>query len=325
MPRFSIVIPVYWNEPSLRPLHERLAAEAARRPEIEHEFVFVDDGSGDGSFAVLEQLAAEDPRVKVVRLTRNFGAHAACVAGLSAASGDCAAVIAADLQEPSDLPWTMFERWSPATPVVVAARQSRDEEASKVAFARLYHGIMQRVAFPKMPDGGFDCFLLDRRVIGEVLRLEDSNASLTGLVLWTGFQFAEVRYDRLRRQHGTSRWTLAKKLKLVVDSVVGFSYAPVRAMSLVGTLIGLVGFAYALLVVVRRIVYGEDIVGWSSLMAAIMVLSGVQLIALGILGEYVWRTLDAARKRPSFIVGETRNLVANAPAPPRHHDTTTSA
>ncbi len=308
MPRFSIVIPVYYNEPSLRPLHERLSHEAAQRAEVEHEFVFVDDGSEDGSFAVLEQLAAEDPRVRVVKLTRNFGAHAACLAGLSAASGDCAAVIAADLQEPPDLPWKMFERWSAATPVVVASRQSRDEEASKVAFARLYHGIMRRVAFPHMPEGGFDCFLLDRRVITQVLNLEDSNASLTGLVLWTGFTFTEVSYDRLRRPHGHSRWTLGKKLKLVVDSVVGFSYAPVRAMSLVGTLIGLVGFSYALLVILRRVVYGEDIVGWSSLMAAIMVLSGVQLIALGILGEYVWRTLDAARRRPSFIVGETRNL-----------------
>ena len=154
----------------------------------------------------------------------------------------------------------------------VASRQSRDEEASKIAFTRLYHAIMRRVAFPKMPDGGFDCFLLDRRVIAQVLDLEDSNAWLTGLVLWTGFSFAEVGYDRLRRPHGSSRWTLGKKLKLVVDSVVGFSYAPVRAMSLVGTLIGLTGFAYALLIALRRVVYGEDIVGWSSLMAAIMCL-----------------------------------------------------
>ena len=313
MSRFSIVIPVYCNEPSLRSLHQRLAAEAAARPEVEHEFVFVDDGSEDGSFAVLEELARADVRVRVLKLTRNFGAHSAVLAGLGAASGDCAAVIAADLQEPADLPWRLFERWSPQTPVVIATRQSRDERASTIAFARVYHATMRRLAFPKMPAGGFDCFLIDRRVITQITTHDEHNATLAGLVLWTGFHFDEVSYDRLRRPHGRSRWTLAKKLKLFVDTVVGFSYAPVRAMSLIGIFIGLIGFAYALLVVVRRVTHGEDIAGWSSLMAAIMVLSGVQLIGLGILGEYVWRTLDAARRRPTFIVEATRNIEDDTP------------
>lgn len=304
----SIVIPVYYNEPSLAPLHARLSEEAARRPEVAVEMVFVDDGSGDGSYRELERLAAADPRVRVVKLTRNFGSHNACLAGMSVATGDVVAVIAADLQEPPDLPWTMLAAWTPEAPVVVASRRSRDDDFSKVLFARVYYRVMRQLAFPRLPRGGFDCFLVARDVARRITALNEPNTSLNGLVLWTGFSFAEVSYDRLGRPFGRSRWTVAKRVKLLVDSVVAFSYVPVRVMSALGISLGGAGFVYAALIVVRKIVSGENVSGWSSLMAALMVLSGVQLIALGILGEYVWRTLDAARARPNFIVERTRNL-----------------
>lgn len=305
---FSIVIPVYCNEASLQPLHGRLSEMAAQHAHLTHEFIFVDDGSEDASFVRLQQLAAADPRVRVLRLSRNFGSHSACLAGLTVARGDCVAIIAADLQEPAELPWHMRAQWSPATPVVLAARRSRNEEPSKIAFARLYYSIMRRLAFPRMPEGGFDCFLIDRRVRDHITALNETNGPLTGLVLWTGFAFAQVEYDRLARPHGHSRWTLGKRIKLVIDSVVAFSYAPVRAMSAIGVSLGLLGFLYAILIVVNKLTTGIEVSGWSSLMAALLVLSGVQLIALGVLGEYVWRTLDATRRRPNFIVAETRNV-----------------
>jgi dolichol-phosphate mannosyltransferase len=306
---FSIVIPVYCNEPSLAALYDRLAENAAQHPDVTHEIIFVDDGSDDGSFERLQALAAADARVRVLRLSRNFGSHNACLAGLSVARGDCVAIIAADLQEPPDLPWRMLAQWTPATPIVLAARRSRDEEPTKVAFARLYYAIMRRLAFPHMPAGGFDCFLVDRRVRDHIIALNETNGPLTGLVLWTGFTFAQVEYDRLVRPHGRSRWTLAKRVKLLIDSVVAFSYAPVRAMSAIGVLLGLAGFLYAAVVVVNKLTLGIEVSGWSSLMATFLVVSGVQLIALGVLGEYVWRTLDATRRRPNFIIAETRNVV----------------
>jgi len=311
----SIVIPVYCNDASLRPLHEALGAAAAQHPDVDHEIVFVDDGSEDGSFATLTALAAADARTRVVRLTRNFGSHSACLAGLSVARGDAVAIIAADLQEPPDLPWRMLARWSPETPVVLATRRSREDDWRQQLFANLYHGVMRRLALPRWPSRGFDCFLADRRVVDHINAFHETNASLGGLVLWTGFGFAAVDYDRVRRPFGRGRWTLAKRVKLFIDSIVSFSYAPIRVMSAVGVLLGLVGFAYAAAILVRYFTVGPEVTGWSSLMAALMVVSGVQLVALGVLGEYVWRALDAARGRPRFIIGETRN-VGEEPARP---------
>ncbi len=305
---FSIVVPVYYNAPSLPETYARLAGGAARCADVEHEFVFVDDGSGDDSFRVLEQLAAADSRVRVVRLTRNFGSHNACLAGMSVTRGDCAAVISADLQEPADLPWRMLGRWGPQTPVVIGARRRRSDAFWNVVFARMYYRVIRWLAFPRMPASGFDCFLIDRRVIDHLLRMDEANATLVGLVLWTGYDFDEITYDRLERPHGESRWTFAKRLKFLIDSVVAFSYFPVRALSALGILVGLAGFGYAGLVVVRRVVVGAEVSGWSSLMVMFLLLSGMQLIALGVLGEFLWRTLDAARRRPNFLVAETRNI-----------------
>ncbi len=304
----SIVIPVYCNEPSLVTLHARLSEVAAQYPAITHEIVFVDDGSEDASFQRLEQLAAADPHVRVARLSRNFGSHNACLAGMSIARGDCIAIIAADLQEPPDLPWRLLEQWSPETPVVLATRTSRDDEWSRILFARVYYRVMRRVAFPHFPAEGFDCFLVDRRVVDQILALNERNISLNGLVLWTGFNFTRVDYDRLARPFGRSRWTVAKRVKLFIDSVVAFSYAPVRAMSATGVSVGVIGLLYAAFIVLRKMTTGENVSGWSSLMAVLLVVAGLQLIALGVLGEYVWRALDAARGRPNFIIAETRNL-----------------
>ena len=150
----------------------------------------------------------------------------------------------------------------------------------------------------------------ERNVIDHLVALREGNTSLAGLILWTGFDFAEVPYDRLRRQEGRSRWTLAKRLKLAIDSIVAFSYFPMRALSTLGVCVGLGGFLYAGLVVARVLLAGEAVSGWSSLMVALLLLSGIQLIAMGVLGEYLWRTLDAARSRPPFLVSETRNVDA---------------
>jgi polyisoprenyl-phosphate glycosyltransferase len=313
---FSIVIPVYDNEASLAELHARLIEVAGRHPEVPYEIVFVDDGSEDGSFARLEAIAASDPHVRAVQLSRNFGSHNACLAGLSVARGECAAIIGADLQDPPDLPWRMLEQWSPATPVVVASRHTRDDDGSRVLFATLYYEIMRRLAFPRLPRGGFDCFLIDRCVIDHLAAFSESNASISGMVMWTGFAFTEVTYDRLARPFGRSRWTFGKRVKLLIDSVVGFSYAPIRVMSAIGMSLGIMGFLYAGWIAFRKLTAGIEVTGWSSLMAALMVLSGVQLIALGVLGEYVWRALDAARQRPNFIIAATRNVESGRAAVP---------
>src|SRR5262249_46689555 len=155
----------------------------------------------------------------------------------------------------------------PGTPVVLATRRSRDDEWSRILFARIYYRVMRRLAFSHFPAEGFDCFLVDRRVVDQILALNERNISLKGLLLWPVFSFSRVDYDRLARPFGRSRWTLSNRIKLFIDSVVAFSYAPVRAMSATGVSVGVVGLLYAAFIVLRKLTTGENVSGWSSLMA----------------------------------------------------------
>jgi dolichol-phosphate mannosyltransferase len=299
MPELSIVVPVYHNEenlPDLVPALERATAG------IDVEFVFVDDGSGDGSWAWLEAWAAREPRLTAVKLARNFGSFTACTAGLAQARGAAAVIISADLQDPPELIPEMVRRWRDGHEVVLAVRNRREEPWHQRALAGVYYRLMRRWALRDMPVGGFDFCLIDRKVIDIVTRIEERNTSLMGLVLWSGYRRAEIPYTRRAREKGRSMWTLTKKLKYFADSLVAFSYAPIRLMQLLGVLIALVGFGWAALIIVLRLRNDIAIEGWSALMVVVLVLGGLQLVTLGVLGEYLWRTLDEAKRRPLYLI-----------------------
>ena len=303
MSKISIVVPVYYNEDTLMDLYEDMRSKILEQLG-DYEIVLVDDGSGDKSWVVMNLIRERDSRVRLVKLSRNFGEHAALLAGLSVCTGDCAVTKQADLQEDSGLILETYDSWKRGNKVVLAVRRSRDESRVKIFFANLYYALVRKFVNKNMPAGGCDCYLIDRRVIEVLERLDEKNSSLTLQVLWAGFQTDLVYFDRKDREKGKSRWTLAKKCKLVMDSMMSFSYVPIRFMSMVGVLFNIGAAILFVSVLVEYFTKGTPIAGWSSLMCVVLCSSGLILLMLGILGEYLWRTLDAARTRPPFIIDE---------------------
>lgn len=300
----SVVSPAHREEKNLPVLYERLKATLDPIAGLDWEWVVVDDHSPDGTFAVLEHLAAADARVRAVRFSRNFGSHKAILCGLAEAQGDCAVVICSDLQDPPEVIPQLLDVWQrDGAQIVWGQRGQRLGEApSSLAFANLYYWLMRKVVgLDNMPPTGADVFLLDRFVIDTLSRFNEQHVSLIALLSWVGFRQSSITYDRQERLHGASSWSLGKKIKLVVDSVTGFSYLPIRAISLAGLVAALVGFGYAGVVVVSRL-FGQQPEGWSSLMVVLLVMGGLQMITMGILGEYIWRALDQSRQRPPFVV-----------------------
>lgn len=297
----SVVVPVYFNAESLPRLAGRLRA-VADAADHDLEVVFVDDGSRDDSWDRIVEITRSWPSARGVRLTRNFGSQMAIVAGLSEARGAAAAVLSADLQEPPELVHEMVAAWRRGATAVLAVRRSRPEGWTTRAAAGLYYRILQRLAFSEMPTGGFDCFLIGRPAIDFIVEGGETNVSLPGLLMWSGFPVALVPYDRVAREEGESRWTFTKKLKYFADSIIAFSYAPLRWMSISGAVLALLAFAYTAFLVAYKFIHDEPIQGWTSLMVALTFFSGVQLLSLGVLGEYLWRTLDAARARKRFLI-----------------------
>jgi len=275
-------------------LHERLTAVFRQ---LDWEWIIVDDHSRDNTFEVIERLVAIDPRVRGIRLAYNSGSHLAFTCGLRHASGEVAALMVADLQDPPELLIQMLERWRSGVQVVWAVRRHQPGDGSGT---QLYYWIMRNlVGMNDMPATGADFFLVDRVVIDAFLAAADRHVSIFALMMWLGFRREFIQYDKQPRTRGRSGWTLAKKLKLVVDSIVGFSDFPIWWLTYAGV-------AALVAALVPAIV---AVVAYSGLNAALLLLAalvfglfGCHLIALAILGHYVWRGLDAARKRPLYSI-----------------------
>ncbi|MEG0034925.1 MAG: glycosyltransferase family 2 protein, partial [Bacilli bacterium] len=267
----------------------------------DYEIIFVDDGSKDDSWGVMNKIAMNDINVKCLKLSRNFGSHAAILAGLSYSTGNCAVIKAADMQEPSSIIIEMYKKWEEGNEVVLAVRKERED---KSLFSKIYYSIIKKFIFMSMPSDGFDIYLIDRKVIKEIDSLNEKNSALTLQILWCGFKTTEVEYIRKKREIGTSKWTLKKKIKLVVDSIVSFSYVPIRFMSFVGLLFFVISIIWMIYVLIAKIIGSIAIEGYTTLIILILFSSGLIMLTLGILGEYIWRILDSSRNRPVYIVSE---------------------
>lgn len=304
MSRISVAVPVYHNAASLPDLLARLQALAGRHPLDAFRFVFVDDGSKDDSLAVLLALAKAEPRVTVLKLSRNFGSNAALLAGLAEADGDAVATISADLQDPPETLDAMLAHWRAGRKVVLAAREGRDDPPATAFLASVFYRLFRKYAIATMPEGGFDFFVVDRTVRDLLLGMQESNAYLMGLVLWLGFDPAVVPFRRQAREarYGKSMWGFGRKVKYFIDSFVAFSYVPIRAASLLGLLVSAAGLLYAAFLVFAHFALDLKVQGWASLMIVLLVVSGAQLLVMGMIGEYLWRNLDEARRRPRYVV-----------------------
>jgi polyisoprenyl-phosphate glycosyltransferase len=299
-PIISVITAAYKEALNLPVLYQRLAEVL---DQFAWEWIIVDDHSPDATFDVIRKIAASDGRVHGMRLSRNSGSHIALTCGVNAAQGECCVLLAADLQDPPETLPLLLEKWRAGVQVVWAVRAQREGEArSTVLFSRLFYWVMRKVVgLDQMPATGADFFLLDRKVARAFCEFRESNISMMALITWMGFRQDQIQYVKQARLHGSSGWSARKKVKLMVDSVTSFSYAPIRLMSFGGILLAFLGFVYAMLVVANAF-SGQPVSGWSSLMVLVLLLGGFQILLMGVLGEYIWRTLDETRRRPRFLI-----------------------
>lgn len=300
--KVSIIIPVYFNEENLVLLYEDIRRKVLDADEFDYEMLFVDDGSRDHSWEVLKGLREQDQKVRLIKLSRNFGSHAAVLCGLENCTGDCAIVKAADLQEPSELILKMAESWKKGNHVVLAARKARQEPLRQRFFAGMYYWMVQKTALPGMPKGGFDVYLLDRKVVAVLVSMQEKNSALTGQILWSGFRTDVVYYTRLARHAGQSRWTFKKKARLVMDTMFSFSTLPITMVLAVGACSFTGALLWAGVVLAAKLTGSITVSGWTTLFILQLFSFGVIMLTLGILGEYLWRTFDASRNRPPYII-----------------------
>lgn len=300
--KLSIVVPVYFNQDNLHPLYKNLKENVFDKLKDEYELIFVDDGSQDHSFTVMEELQAVDQNIRLIKLSRNFGSHSAILAGYMHATGDCATCISADLQDPPEIILNMLERWKTGAKVVLAVRQDRKEPFLQKFFSNLYYSMMKKFALKGMPKGGFDCCLIDRQVIDIISMMEEKNTTIMGQIIWCGFKPDFIYYVRRQREIGESMWTFSKKLKLSIDSFLGFSYIPIRLIIMIGLVFTLIAIVWSAYIIIMKIIGGITIAGYATLIIINLFSFGMIMLMLGILGEYLWRVFDSVRKRPPYII-----------------------
>jgi polyisoprenyl-phosphate glycosyltransferase len=305
-PLIAIVVPVFNERDNLRPFYEEVTAVIRSMRDYDWEIVFVDDGSRDGSFEVVGALRAHDERVLAVRFPRNFGSHIAIAAGIDFCHGDAAIVMAADRQDPPALIREFVDRWRDGHDVVWGARTGRDDGALRSRAMGLFYRLVRRFAIPTYPSGGTGSFCLISRPVIEAFRQCTEHNRLTfGLIAWSGFRETSVPYHRPRRLIGSSSWTVRRMMRAAIDTFVSFSSLPIRVISLLGLLVSLLSFVFGFYVLINKLVFGTQVQGWTSVMLAVLVVGGMQLLMIGVLGEYLQRILDEARARPLYIVERT--------------------
>ena len=310
-PLISIVVPVFDERLNLHRLYAEVTAAMRSVGGYEWEFIFVDDGSRDGSFQVLEELSAADRAVLALRFPRNFGSHVAIAAAIDHCHGDAAIVMAADLQDPPALIPQFLERWREGFDVVWGARSGRDDGRLRAWATGRFYALVRRFAIPTYPKNGTGSFCLIGRPVIEAFRQCNERNRLTfGLIAWAGFRETQVPYHRPQRLVGVSSWTVGKMMKAAVDTFVSFSFLPIRAISYFGLVVSALSFLFGFYVLMNKILYGTRVLGWSSVMLTVLVIGGVQLVMIGVLGEYLWRILDETRGRPLYIVERSIGFTA---------------
>lgn len=303
----SVVVPVYNEEDVLPELRRRLCAVLGDQG-LRFEVILVDDGSSDATPELIRSFHQEDPRWKGVHLSRNFGHQPAITAGLAYAGGDIVCVIDADLQDPPEVLPRLMAEWEKGYDVVYAVRRERKERWAFVALAAFFYRLLARLSTIPMPVDAGDFCLVSRRVLDELNRLPEKERYVRGLRAWVGFRQTGVSYERSARSLGRSKYSLWALSRLALNGIISFSDRPLILVAIAGTVVSALAFAYGLYLVGLRIFFGGIVTGYASLMAAILFLSGVQLMAIGVLGLYLSKIFQEVKARPSYVVRATRGL-----------------
>ena len=300
-----ILIPVLNEEETIEIFYDAVSIAVKKVRGYSFFFHFIDDGSQDKTWKVLENLSEKNKNVSAIKLSRNFGSFVALFAGIETSykkkSTDYIILTTVDLQNPPELIPKMVEKLKTGARIVLGVRTEREKGLSSV-FSTIYWDMVRKFALPTVPKGGTDYCLIDRKVAGDIVASAEKNAHIFENILWLGYHQESVPYVRKTIVGRKSRWTLHKKIKLFIDTFVSFSYAPIWMVTYLGFGISALGFVYGLMILMRKTLYDVKIEGWSSLMLITLFLSGIQLIMLGVVAEYLWRTLDTSRKRPIYLV-----------------------
>lgn len=303
--KISILIPAYNEQEVLTHLYERLNKFAGETSDYDFEFLFVNDGSRDRTLEIIKKYAEIDHRVAYVNLSRNFGKETAMLAGIDHVTGDATVIIDADLQDPPELIPEMLKYWEEGYDDVYAKRRSRAGESwLKKATSELFYKILQKSTnIPIQQDTG-DFRLLDKRCIEALRQFREADRYTKGMFSWIGYRKKEILYDRDPRAAGETKWNYAKLTNFAIDGITSFTTAPLRISTVLGLLVSFAAFVYILYLVVRTIAFGTDLAGYPSMMAVILFLGGVQLLSLGVIGEYIGRIFNETKNRPLYFVEE---------------------
>lgn len=307
-PTLSLVVPMHDELPNVDPFFARVVPvlESLGEP---WEIVCIDDGSRDETFPALLEVRNREPRLKLLRLSRNFGKEAALTAGLAHARGEAVIPIDADLQDPPELIPELVAKWREGFDVVNAARTSRQGETwFKRASARAFYKLFEMVAPIRLARDTGDFRLLSRKVVDSLGRLPERSRMMKGLFAWVGFRQTYVMYDRPPRFAGRSQWSVGRLVKLAIDGITSFSAWPLRIWSVLGAVIALLAFLYAAFLVVRTLILGVDVPGYASMMVVLLFVAGVQLMGLGVLGEYLGRVFEEVKQRPLYLIMESHGI-----------------
>jgi len=303
--KISILIPAYNEQGALRHLYERLNKLAGGTKDYDFEFLFVNDGSRDRTLEIIKTYAETDPRIAYVNLSRNFGKEIAMIAGLDHVTGDATVIIDADLQDPPELIPSMIKFWEEGYDDVYARRNSRKGETwLKKSTSSAFYKVLQRsTRIPIQQDTG-DFRLLDRRCVEAIKQIRESQRFTKGMFSWIGYKKKEITYERDPRIAGETKWNYFQLVNLAIEGIVSFTTSPLRISTYVGLIVSLWAFLYVIYLVVRTLIFGSDLAGYPSMMAVILFIGGVQLLSLGIIGEYIGRIFNETKQRPLYFVEE---------------------
>ncbi len=306
MLKISVLAPVFNEEDNIRPLYDKLTDTLKQLAEDSYEIVFIDDGSRDNSFIIMQALAQEDKKVKYIRLSRNFGHQNAVFAGMEYCSGEAVVIIDTDLQDPPELIHDLYNKMKEGFDVVYAKRKFRKGESwHKLITAKYFYRLINRLSDVEIPLDTGDFRILSKAVCNVVINMPERNKFLRGQIAWTGFRQAHVEYDRQERQRGKTKYSYSKMFKFAMDGISGFSNLPLKVATWLGFATAGIAVTLFIWTMYVRLFTDDYVAGWSSLMVALLFLGGVQLICIGILGEYLGRVLENVRGRPAYIIRET--------------------
>ncbi len=302
-PDISIIIPFLNESENMEYLVSVLNGYFSNVP-FQGEVVFVNDGSTDDSVSRIKSLEKKGYQVKIVSLSKNYGSHAALRAGIKNANGSLITFLYADLQDPVELISSLYAKIQEGNDIVWAHRNSTKVPLFEKLFSLFYGYMMRKFVLDNYPDKGFDIVMFNQKIANQLNENIEKNSSVFLQILGMGFRQESISYDKRQRLSGKSKWTFSKKVKLFVDSFVAFSFSPIRFVTIIGFLFFFIGAAWALYVILRKIFVNDISSGWPALISTILIGFGITNISLGIIAEYLWRTLDASRKRPVFIIDE---------------------